>query len=408
MSTGATALDYLGSLVLSARLAATKRAPPPATAPVRRLLILGYAAIGDMLFFFPVLEALRRRYPEAQFTFLSNASPITGEILPAAGLVDDIWLCDWEEIGAAAARPRINRRIAEGGFDAAVLTLSSPAHYFQAGLAAIPLRVGHIRPFEPVGLANSRLRLRRALVTGEPARRAVLNAPVSVGAASEYAVTRNLRLLEPFGLTPPSPAPKPSLLTPELRAWAREQLAPLGPKTKVAVHLGPARNQYHKIWDHERFGRLCARLTASFPVELVVVGGVDEEAALAAARKHSPLPHSWVGRASVLQTFALIESCALFIGNDTGLAKAAMSLGTPTATIWGPTDPGEVGAPWDAERHLDIRTGIGCSPCVRLGMAKEGVLNYSNCGHHDCLGRLETDYAFGLLSRKYAAVFGAR
>lgn len=396
------ALQHLEDLAMSACLAIGKSGRE-APRPVKKLLILGYAAIGDLIFFLPVIEALRKQYSDAKFTFLANSSPVTSELLPATGLIDEFWLLDWEG-PKAADKKETNARIKRAEFDAVVLTLASPAHFFQAGISDIPLRVGHTRPFEPGGLANLKLTLRRALVTGEFARRAVLNAPVAIGRPSEYAVTRNLRLLEAFGIPAPEAAPKPKLITEERKQWARQQLSALDKRTQVGVHLGPVTNQYHKIWDHERFGRLCGKLEKS--AELVVVGSAGEEGALEAARKHSALPHSWIGKASLLETFALISQCRLFISNDTGLAKAAMAMGVPTATIWGPSDPWEVGAPWDLEQHLDIRTGISCSPCVRLGMAKEGGLNYFNCGHHDCLAQLEVDFVYGLLERKYSAILG--
>jgi ADP-heptose:LPS heptosyltransferase len=394
--------EHLRTLALAARLALRPRRPRP-SAPPGSVLILGYAAIGDFLFFLPVIEELKRRLPEARITFLANDSAVAKEIIPAIGLVDDVWIFDWEGPRAAAERRSINEKIAQAGFDAALLTLSSPAHYFQEGLSRIPLRVGHLRPLEPGGPFNARLRLRRALVTGEFSRRALLNGVARIGGPSEYAVERNLRLLPAFGVPVPSPAPKPSLpISLELKTWAKESLAALGPK-KIAVHLGPPRNQYHKIWDHERFGLLCARLAEAFRAKFVLVGGAEESESLALARRRHPLPHSWIGRCSALETFALISECGLFLGNDTGLAKAAMALGVPTATIWGPSDIREVGAPWDLDKHLDVRTGIACSPCARLGMAKEGGLNYFNCGHHDCLGKLDVDFAFRALAGKYGA-----
>lgn len=397
-----TTAEHLRTLALAARLA-LRRAPSRPSAPPGNVLVIGYAAIGDLLFFLPVIEALKRCHPKARLTFLANDSAVTREIIPATGLVDDIWLFDWEGPRAVKERCFINEKVAAAGFDAALLTLSSPAHYFQEGLSRIPLRVGHLRPLEPAGLSNAWPRLRRALVTGEFSRRALLNEAARIGGPSEYAVDRNLRLLPALGIPVPSPSPKPAIpLSPELKAWAKKSLAALGPK-RIAVHLGPPRNQYHKIWDHERFGRLCARLAETFPVEFVLVGGADEDEAVELARRSHPLPHSWVGRCSALQTFALIGECGLFIGNDTGLAKAAMAMGVPTTTIWGPSDPDEVGAPWDPGKHLDVRTGIACSPCARLGMAKEGGLNYFNCGHHDCLGKLDADFAFRAVADKYGA-----
>jgi ADP-heptose:LPS heptosyltransferase len=393
------AARHLRMLATTARLRLS-RLPEPSGEPPRKVLVLGYAAIGDFLMFQPVLEALRRGLPKARLVFLANPSPVTEELLPASRLVDEVWLHDWEGPKAARTQAAINARVAEYGFDAAVLTLSSPAHYFQKGLSRIPLRAGHLRPAAGGSLAA---RARRALVTGEPARRALLNRPAPIGAEPEYALRRNLRLLGAFGLKVPAELPRPALpIPPADRAWAERELAalPMGRK-KVGLHLGPPGNQYFKMWDPARFGALCARLAERHAVEFVVVGDASDAESLRRARAAHPLPHSWIGRASLLRSFALIERCALFLSNDTGPAKAAAALGVPTATLMGPTEAREVGAPWDRERHLEIDTGIACRPCVSLGMAKTGQLNYLGCGHHDCLGKLEVEAALSAIERRF-------
>lgn len=396
------ASEHLRSLLEAAKLGLWRLPAAPETAAPKNLLIIGYAAVGDALFFLPVLESLRDAFPAAKITWLADASPVTKELLPATGLVDKFWLFNWEG-PEAAQRDEINQRIVDANFDAALLTLSAPAHYFARGLASIPLRAGHTRPLEPAG--RPLLQLRRALVTGELTRRALLNGVAEIGSGYEYAVERNLRLLSAFGLPVPSPAPAPKLpISEKIKGWAENELSKLGGRPRVALHLGPPQSQYYKIWAPERFGALCARLTKEFDARFAVVGAANELGPLERARKNHPLEHHWLGKTNLLESFALISGCDLFIGNDTGLAKAAAALGVPTATIWGLSDPAEVGVPWGAAQNLDIRTGITCSPCARLGMAKESQLNYLICGHHDCLEKLEVPFAFEAIRAKYGAV----
>lgn len=372
--------------------------------------MLGYAAIGDLLFFLPVLEALRRAYPKARIVFLANRYAATEELLAATGLADETWYFDWEGPEGASRQAAINRRIHEAGFDLALLTLASPAHYFQWGLRDVPLRCGHRREFAPElsGWTWAWRRLKRGLITGEFARRALLNRAAWIsGLVSEHALTRNLRLLEALGIASPAPAPKPSLpLSDGHRKRARELLGPDSGPPRVGVHLGAPNNQYHKMWAPERFAQLCRGLAQASPARFVLVGSADEAPSARAFLAVFPEILSLVGRLALLETFAVIERCDLFLSNDTGLAKAAMALGRPTASLLGPSDPEEVGIVWDREKHLEIRTGISCSPCARLGMAREGagVINYATCGHHDCLRRLEVEFASHAIRARYAAI----
>lgn len=395
-----TGLDYLMTAVGTARLSWRLSGRRERERAVERVLVVGYAAIGDLLFFLPVLQAIRQKYPKARITWLANAYPTTQELLPATGLVDDIWLHDWEGPRASAEQGGINVRIAEGGFDLAVLTLSSPAHYFQNGLASIPVRAGHLRVIERGGALA---RLKRALVTGEYARRAVLNRTVWIGEEREHALSRNLRLLDALGLDKPFDTRPRLPLGPAHRARAEKEL-PGGPW--IGVHLAIPRGQYGKIWAPERFGRLCAGLARTSKARFVLVGSGEEAESVAAAKKEFAGFVDLTGKLSLLETFAVIGRCSLFLASDTGLAKAAMALGVPTATWWGPSDPREYGVAWDEEKHLDILTGIWCSPCSRMGMPRLSGLNYLNCGGRDCLAKLDADFAARQLRGKYKELLG--
>ncbi len=346
-----------------------------------RILVLGYAAIGDLIFFLPVLEGLRRRWPKAKVVFLANPYPTTKELLPATKLADEIWLHDAAQ-ASRAERKNINAKIVEGRFDLAVLTLSAPAHHFQRGLRSIPVVAGHVRGFTG----------RRGLVLGERARAALLDLAAEPPYVGEHALKRNLRLLDLLGIAHEE-APRP-----ELPVKAPADL-PKGPF--VAVHLGAPNDQYEKMWRPERFAELCGMLKGTF----VLVGGPDERTSALEAKKVFPGFVDLVGRYSLLETFAALKAAVLYLGNDTGLAKAAAALGTPTASVFGPSDPREYGVGlWEPEKHLDIRTGIACSPCSFMGMAKKGMLNYSNCGHHNCLRQLDAAFAARALASKWPAL----
>lgn len=396
-------LDYLTSFLGTVGLAFKEwRGGEPRERAIEKILVIGYAAIGDLLFFLPVLQALREKYPKARIVWLANAYPTTDELLPATGLVDEIWRHDWEGPRATAEQGGINVRIAETEFDLAVLTLSSPAHYFQYGLASIPVRAGHLRR-APAGPVWSRLK--RQLVIGEPARRLLLNRTVWAGRETEHALSRNLRLLEPLGIEAPFD-PRPRIpLSPQQKAKA-EQLMPGGPW--IGVHLAVPLGQYKKTWAPERFGELCSRLARGSDAKFVLVGGKDERAAADAALAAFPGFVDLTGKLSLLETFAAIARCSLFLSSDTGMAKAAMAQGVPTATWWGPSDTREYGVVWDPQKHLDIRTGIWCSPCSAMGMPRLGEISYLNCGHHDCLAKLDVDASLSQLRRRYPELLGAK
>jgi ADP-heptose:LPS heptosyltransferase len=367
---------------------------------IERILVLGYNAIGDLIMFLPALAALRRAYPAAKITFVADRGATTGEIIPASGLIDETVIFNFQTAGPRERR-EINAELFSRSFDAVVVSLPTPLQWFVPVMARIPVRVGHrtsLRaPAHLRGVGAWYWSLRRAFIAGEIPRRLLLDrAPWA--AADRHSLLRGLDLAAELGadvsqLRPSVPIP----------AWAKDyaerQLGPLRGGPRVAIHLGVQDNPYGKIWPAERFGAIYRRLQER-GLECVFVGGKDEEAATRKAQAAAGLElRSWAGRCSLMETFALIAACDAFIGCDTGLAKAAIALGVPTATIWGPSAPDELGALFDQDRHLDVRRGIFCNPCARRGMAYASAgIDYLTCGTRDCLAGLTEDEVFSALT----------
>ncbi len=372
-----TPAEHAINLFAAARAALAAR---PSPRPVRRVLVVGYGAVGDTIFFLPVLEALRKGYPAARIVWLSNPAPVADELIPATKLVDEVWR--WEARGKdPEGRAAVRRRIAEADFDLAVLTLGAPAHEFLAVLADVPIVAGHLRPWRGA---------KGFVALGDYARAAAINRPAPV-VLGEHSLARNLRLLRALEVAVPADAPRPALPIPSAaRARAADMLANL-PAPLVALHLGPKDNQYGKMWAPDRFASLSGRLATAWGGSFLLIGSAEEKEAESLFRAAGGrAARSMVGATGLLETFAVLERCALLISNDTGPAKAAAALGVPTATLWGPSSPEEFRSPWDPERHLDVRTGVRCSPCSWMGMSSRPY-NYSNCGARECLAKLDVE-----------------
>lgn len=74
---------------------------------------------------------------------------------------------------------------------------------------------------------------------------------------------------------------------------------------------------------------------------------------------------SWVGKASLAQTAALIKNSSLFIGPDSGIMHLAGAVGTPVIAVFGPGNLKK----WSPHGHKDkiITLDVECSPCTRFG-----------------------------------------
>jgi heptosyltransferase-3 len=132
--------------------------------------------------------------------------------------------------------------------------------------------------------------------------------------------------------------PAPALTVPDsLRVWAWNWLeGRLGPDAR-AVTIHPGSGSPAKCWPAESCAPLVRRLTT--PV-LLLEGPAD---AAACERLRALLPPSCptvpAAGLSLLQSAAILERSALFVGNDSGISHLAAALGVPTLAVFGPTDP---------------------------------------------------------------------
>jgi heptosyltransferase III len=162
------------------------------------------------------------------------------------------------------------------------------------------------------------------------------------GDAREHRVCQLGRL---FGLDPP---PSPRLWTAPHHERAAVALIPAG---APVLAIGPAANWRGKQWRAERFAELARRLTAAdgpLPGARVAVLAAGHEhryaePLLAAIPRHRQI--DLAGRVDLLTAVAVLQRCALFIGNDTGLMHMAAAAGTATLGLFGPS-PSEQYAPW--------------------------------------------------------------
>lgn len=377
----------------------------------KRILILGYSAIGDFIYLLPMIAAVRRKLPDARIVYLANPYPTTREILPASDLVDEVW-----EFDAACPGPlerlKMRTRIKDARFEGVIVSATAPVGVLGPMIAHIPIRIGHVRPIVTAGpefplVKQALWALKRGLVTEEFARRMLFNDPIPVREDKEHTVERNLRLVEGLGLSlaaedrqrPPLPEPQ------DAAAWAERRLADAAGAKTVGVHIGSFRSQYAKVWPARKWGEAVRRVSLALGARVYLFGGPEERSNVRRFEHGLRRPFSdLVGDTPILRSFALMKRLDLFLGNDTGLTKAAMALGTPTATVWGPSDRFGWGIYWDKDKHLEVFQVLPCSPCVVMGLRKEGegVINFSNCGHRKCLAELTSDAVAAAVVAKYA------
>jgi lipopolysaccharide heptosyltransferase I len=326
-------------------------------APPRRILIIKPSAIGDVVHALPVLNLLRRRWPEAHVSWL--VTPACAGVLERHPMLDEVIRFERKEFGkgwrsprAAAELVRFTRDLGRRKFDL-VIDLQG---LFRSGWLAFatgaPYRVGPANAREGAWLFYT-----HRVPTGTP---------------EQHAIERYLTIAQAVGCER-GPAEFPFAVDDDDRAY----VARLTP-ARYAV-LMPGANWLTKQWPVERFAALVAPLRERFGLESVVAGGPDT----AHLAEKIPATANLAGRTNLRQLVALLEKASLVVANDSGPMHIAAALGRPLVTPFGPTNPVRTG-PY---RRLDsvLRVAIPCSPC------------YSRrCSHVSCLRWIEPESALEL------------
>ncbi|HET9949507.1 MAG TPA: glycosyltransferase family 9 protein [Longimicrobiales bacterium] len=169
----------------------------------------------------------------------------------------------------------------------------------------------------------------------------------------------------------------------ELRARWRAALPPGRP----LVGLFPGANAPARRWPAGRFAALAAALAAR-GAGVVVLGGPAERDLTASVAAAAPGSADLGARTDLADLAAVLSLCDLVVTNDTGPMHLAGAVGTPTVSLWGPSDPNEVrqvGAP-------DVRVSgpeLPCKPCRKNRCPRRGPGTRLPDAHEECMRLIE-------------------
>ncbi len=185
------------------------------------------------------------------------------------------------------------------------------------------------------------------------------------------------------------------------RAYASRLVRGMGwPDGCRPVFVNPAAAKAPRAWSSDRYLVLAEHLAAA-------PGAGGGRPVILHARPPFAAPDGWAaargvalaGDATLTELAALLERCALYVGNDSGPAHLAAAAGIPTVTLYGSSRPfrtgprGAGGAP-----HVAISADFDCSPC-RERFFEECPSPPTRDGRPPCLDAIGTDSVIRAVER---------
>ncbi|MCY3723384.1 MAG: lipopolysaccharide heptosyltransferase II [Candidatus Poribacteria bacterium] len=313
--------------------------------------------IGDMVLLTPALRTLKQTFRESCLALLLR--PRVADLMESHPYVDAC-IVDEKTEGRVRSVTRFVRQVRNISFDlAVVLHPTSFRNALLPFLARIPIRVG------------TNINGRGMLLT-ESCR----------DDTSIHEVHRYLRVLQLLDIDTPSD---------DLEFWHTDAdrqvienlLRAEGVSRDdrlIAVNLGTTWTT--KRWEVVNFIEVIQQITRLLPEAKVVLTGSHAEQRLTEALPASLPIINLVGRTSILQLGALLERCDVCLTCDSGPMHIAAAVGTPTVSLFGPTDPVRH-RPYGVG-HTVIEKSVSCRPCYKRTCHRQDT-------PHLCMQKIGTD-----------------
>lgn len=309
--------------------------------PPRRVLIVLFGAIGDVVRALPLLGRLRRAWPETHIAWA--VEPKSAPLLDGHPWLDEVIV--FERARALWSAGDLVRRLRARRFD---LVLDLQRH-FKSGLVSrltgSPARLG----FSCANSKEFNHRFSNQWIAPQPPMRLKLLQFQSFADALGIDSA-------PIGF---------GLRATKAEASRIQELLAGRPRPLLGVILGsswPSRFYFPEAVG-EVVRLLSGQTDGAEPLFPVLLGGPHEAsfAAQVTAHLNGEQVLNLVNRTTLRDLIAIFEQCAVAFGPDSGPMHIAAAVGCPVVSLWGATAP-ERSAPWGYAQFA-LAGEIPCHPC---------------------------------------------
>ncbi len=146
-------------------------------------------------------------------------------------------------------------------------------------------------------------------------------------------------------------------------AYVKDLLAGFIKPGESFALVAPLAADSAKTWNPQGFAQVCLRLMQEHGLKVILVGGPQDKDILQginAQLSNQALDLS--GKTDLVQVAQILKSAACAIVHDSGIMHIASYLNIPTIALFGPTDPAE-SRPW-GERYQVVQRNKNCPRCL--------------------------------------------
>ncbi len=304
-----------------------------------KLLIIRFGSLGDLILMFPLLESLRRAFPEHTIDLVTKKM--------YAELFRD---CRY-----------IDRLITPGGdgfYDLLHLRKNLAGERYGIIVDAHNVIRSNViyrtlRAPEKIQIKKSQFK-KTMMILGKG--KSTSPPPTIIDGYNEIAAR--------FGATPSETGPFLSLPE-EYERLPSRLISSRGLDRSKLIALAPGAKWKTKQWPLDKYSEL-AREFIDAGYGIIITGGASEVPLGSLISRTVPSVLDVTGKLSILETAAMLSYCRLLVTNDSAPLHLAEAVGTPVVALYGPTVR-EFGYYPRLPLSIAIEKPLACRPCSRNG-----------------------------------------
>jgi len=324
---------------------------------IHNILLIQLGDIGDVVWATPTFRAVKETHPKANVSVLLR-QPIGSmlEANPHIYRIFEVKRYKGNFLKKVKGQYRLLRALHRERFELVFDLRLDDRGAFMAFISGAPVRVALKCP----GVLWRNRLFTHVVVPPVPKERIF-------GAAEQ-----SLRLVREFGIDTKDTTPK--LWVSEKAKRKSEKLLNVDNITTYRrwVTLNPFSRWQYKEWEHGKWVHIVDWLWKEYGIPTVIVGAFEErEKAVNIANKCRGKIFNLAGKTTLDELAAVLRLSGLHVGVDSAAPHIAAAVGTPTVTIYGPSDWRDW-APL-GKIHSVVTPDRDCVPCHQKGCDGSGI-----------------------------------
>jgi len=304
-----------------------------------KILIIQTAFPGDVILTLPLLQVLKKNYPESKIDFL--CIPAASVLLKNNPYVNDVIVYDKRNSDTGSFISLV-RSLRAGKYDLII----SPHRSFRSAFI-------------------SRLSSAKKTISFDRSSMSFLYDEKVIYKKDFHEILRNLSLLEPLGIR------SDKIIRPELFIGKEETDAAdkfflesgINQNDKI-ICIAPGSVWFTKRFPKEKFVKVCDLLQSS-GAKIILTGGKSDKdlSRYIISNSENKNITDAVGKFSFLESAELIRRASHLVTNDSAPLHIANAVGTKVIAVFGATVPGFGFYPYGEEDIVIETKGLKCRPC---------------------------------------------